>query len=175
VNNLLYALVSLFLIFTQPILGGDNHATAQEPPTPPPIAVEPQYLQEIPKLEPVAQIQTPLPEPVAPVYIEAAAQADTTNLYDPGQCTWYVKSMKPEIPNTWGDAIDWYANAQAQGWPTGSEPRVGAAGWRYGHIVYIKAVDPINQTVTYTDMNGRYIPYEIGERTVAQSTLMYIY
>lgn len=95
------------------------------------------------------------------------------NGYQPGQCVWYVKNLKPEIPNSWGSAVSWYANAQADGWETGTEPRVGAVGWTSGHVVYITGVS--GNTVTYTDMNGRWIPYEVGSGTVPASKYKYIY
>lgn len=96
------------------------------------------------------------------------------NLYEPGQCVWAIKNWRPEIPNTWGNATDWLANAQAQGWPTGSTPRVGAVGWTYGHVVLITAVHK-NGTVDIKDMNGRYVPFEIGYGTYPSNKYQYIY
>lgn len=95
------------------------------------------------------------------------------NWYTPGQCTWGVKNWRPDIPNNWGNAYEWLSNARAIGWPTGNKPRVGAIGWTYGHVVLIIGVS--GSTVTYKDMNGRWIPYEIRTGTVPASKYVYIY
>lgn len=96
------------------------------------------------------------------------------NSYEPGQCVWFIKNMRPEIPNSWGSAGSWLASAQAQGWPTGSTPRVGAVGWTPGHVVLITAVNK-DGTVDITDMNGRWTPYEIGYGTYSSGKYQYIY
>jgi surface antigen len=96
------------------------------------------------------------------------------NSYQPGQCVWYVKNLKPEIPNGWGNASNWLYAAQADGWATGTEPRVGAVGWTSGHVVFITGVNS-DGTVNYTDMNGNWIPYEVGSGTVSASKYQYIY
>lgn len=96
------------------------------------------------------------------------------NLYEPGQCTWYVKNRRPDLPNNLGDASNWLYNAQSQGMATGSIPRAGAVGWRTGHVVYIESVNP-DGTVNYSDMNGGWVPFEIGHGTVPAGSLIYIY
>ena len=61
-----------------------------------------------------------------------------------GQCTYYV-ATKVAFP--WiGNAFQWYGNAQAAGWPTGSTPRAGAilVDWEnryYGHVAYVEGVN----------------------------------
>lgn len=96
------------------------------------------------------------------------------NTYEPGQCTFWVKNKRPDIPNNWGDASAWLGNAQRQGWPTGTTPVAGAVGWTSGHVVYIEAVNS-DGTVTYSDMNGRWVAWEIGGGTVPASKYVYIY
>lgn len=96
------------------------------------------------------------------------------NLYDAGQCVWYVKNLRADIPNNWGNASDWLYNARAQGWETGSVPRVGAVGQEGNHVVLITAVNP-DGTVTTTEMNEYYIPFQITSRTVPASFFTYIY
>lgn len=96
------------------------------------------------------------------------------NMYEPGQCVWAIKNWRPEIPNTWGSAVSWLSNAQADGWPTGSTPRVGAVGWTNGHVVLITAVNK-DGTVDIKDMNGRWVPFEIGYGTYPASKYLYIY
>lgn len=96
------------------------------------------------------------------------------NTYTAGNCTWYVKSLRPDIPNNWGNASDWLANARAQGWPTGATPTVGAIGWTSGHVVVITSING-DGTVGITDMNGKFILYEIGHYTYLASKYTYIY
>ena len=61
-----------------------------------------------------------------------------------GWCTWYVATRRP-IP--WrGNAIDWYGNAGAMGYPEGMQPRVGAimvtteSPIGLGHVAYVENV-----------------------------------
>jgi LysM repeat protein len=63
-----------------------------------------------------------------------------------GWCTWYVATRRP-VP--WrGNAIDWYHNAAAMGYPEGSKPVVGAimvtteSPIGLGHVAYVEAVYP---------------------------------
>lgn len=96
------------------------------------------------------------------------------NSYQAGQCVWFIKNMRPEIPNNWGSAGSWLGAANSQGWPTGSTPKVGAVGWTSGHVVLITAVNS-DGTVSYTDMNGRWVPFEVGYGTKPASYYQYIY
>lgn len=77
------------------------------------------------------------------------------NTYTIGQCTWYVASQR-QVPSNWGNASDWLYNAQAQGWSTGSEPRVGAIAWarNYGHVAIVRSVNP-DGTISIQEMNFR--------------------
>jgi LysM repeat protein len=63
-----------------------------------------------------------------------------------GWCTWYVASRRP-VP--WGgNAIEWYGNARAMGFPVGSQPKVGAimvtteSPIGLGHVAYVEQVYP---------------------------------
>lgn len=118
----------------------------------------------------------PIPTPVIPA--QTASQpfygVFPGNLYDPGQCTWYVKNRKPSLPNDLGDASNWLFSAQARGMATGTTPRIGAVGWTSGHVVFVESVND-DGTVNVSDMNGRYIPYEIGHWTYPASKYVYIY
>lgn len=117
-----------------------------------------------------------LDKPVASqrAVVGAVRSSGGVNTYEPGQCVWALKEWRPELPNTWGSATTWLSRAEAMGWPTGSEPRVGAVGWVYGHVVLIIAVNS-DGTVDYKDMNGRWIPFEIGYGTKDASYYKYIY
>lgn len=69
--------------------------------------------------------------------------------YDPGQCTWYVAGALAWVRGGWGNAGDWAANAQAQGFQLTLIPTVGAvvvyaAGDGYslfGHCGIVESVD----------------------------------
>jgi surface antigen len=61
-----------------------------------------------------------------------------------GQCTWYVAS-KRFVP-WFGNAIEWYANAQQYSFAEGQAPKVGAimvtSESGYGHVALVEAVYP---------------------------------
>ena len=74
-----------------------------------------------------------------------------------GWCTWYV-STRRYVP--WmGNAIEWFRNAAAMGFPEGQAPRPGAimvtreSGW--GHVAYVESVDPDGKGWTVSEMNFR--------------------
>lgn len=98
------------------------------------------------------------------------------NTYEPGQCVWHVKNLKPELPNNLGNADTWYARATAQGMATGTEAAVGAAGVRKAgmHAVYVTAVHG-DGTITISEMNYNYIPYSTRTRVANASDFYYIY
>jgi surface antigen len=61
-----------------------------------------------------------------------------------GWCTWYVATRRP-VP--WrGNAIEWYGNARAMGFPVGSQPQAGAimvtteSPIGLGHVAYVEQV-----------------------------------
>lgn len=110
----------------------------------------------------------------APTLPKLGGFSSSGNSYEPGQCVWALKNWRPELPNTWGNASDWLYNAQRDSWATGSTPRVGAVGWTPTHVVLIVGVNK-DGTVDIKDMNGRYIPYEIGHGTYPASKYQYIY
>ncbi len=94
------------------------------------------------------------------------------NLYDLYSCTWWVKYNRPDIPNSWGNATDWFYNAQQQGYSTGTVPRAGAVGWRYSHVVYVFSVH--GDTITIGDGNYDYNgSYRVREASASE--FQYIY
>lgn len=96
------------------------------------------------------------------------------NGYYWGQCTWYVASRRP-VPGNWGNAYNWYYNAQRSGFSTGSVPRVGAIGWeRSNHVVYVESVNG-DGTVTISEMNWGGRPGVLHYRTEPASRFLYIY
>jgi hypothetical protein len=79
-----------------------------------------------------------------------------SNRFDWGYCTWWVAQRRAV---TWrGNAIEWYGNAQAQGYAVGETPTPGAilvrrsAYWGgYGHVAYVESVE--GTTFTVSEMN----------------------
>jgi surface antigen len=91
------------------------------------------------------------------------------NHFSYGYCTWYVANRRC-IP-WFGNAWEWYGQAQAYGYPVGSQARVGAvAVWdqrmsSYGHVAYVESVQSDGFTVSemnynaWGQVNSRFVPY----------------
>ena len=78
------------------------------------------------------------------VTIGAPTGPFASNRFGWGWCTYYVASRR-DI--TWaGDAYQWFANAQSQGYSVGSSPETGAVmvTWEsgLGHVAYVESVNP---------------------------------
>lgn len=99
---------------------------------------------------------------------------DSSNTYVWGQCTWYAKSKRPDLPNGLGNGGQWVAIAAAMGFATGSTPRAGAIGEQPGHVVYVESVNK-NGTVNISEMNYNGGVGVVNHRTVPASTFKYIY
>jgi surface antigen len=110
----------------------------------------------------------------APRTIQTFAASSAGNTYYQGQCTWYVKNRRPDLPNRLGNGGQWVANAAAQGFATGSTPRAGAVGEQPGHVVYVESVNG-DGTVNISEMNYNGGVGVVHNRTVAASTFTYIY
>ena len=66
---------------------------------------------------------------------------NSSNTYAWGNCTWYVKNKRPDLPNNLGNANTWVAFAAQQGLATGTTPAVGAVA-QYGmHVAYVESVN----------------------------------
>ncbi|MEO8691529.1 MAG: LysM peptidoglycan-binding domain-containing protein [Candidatus Saccharimonas sp.] len=124
------------------------------------------------------------PKPVyAPTAVNYAAPANVShgsygssagNTYAWGQCTWYVKQRKPNLPNQLGNAgYNWLSGAQAAGFATGAEARPGAIGVQAGHVVIVEAVH--GGLVDVSEMNYAGSVGIVHYRTVSASTFSYIY
>jgi surface antigen len=120
-----------------------------------------------PKAEPIVQIT----EQMQPAKFIAASSAGNT--YTKGQCTWYVKSRRPDLSNGLGNGGQWVANAAARGFATGTTPRAGAVGEQPGHVVYVESVS--GDMVNISEMNFNGGVGVVHNRTVAASTFKYIY
>lgn len=121
-----------------------------------------------------AQAALPQSLQVPKVYQAPRAYTTSGNTYTPGYCTWYVKNARPNIPNGWHDASNWYGAAQSSGWPTGAVPRVGAVAWAkgYGHVALVTGISGGNVIVTEMNVNGWNV---VSSRTTPASDWLYIY
>ena len=93
-----------------------------------------------------------------PQVISAPSGGAYPNHFAYGYCTYYVATRRP-IP-WFGNAIEWWPNARAYGYPEGSTPRVGAvmvtSESSVGHVAYVESVSGSSWTVSemnYTAWN----------------------
>ena len=99
------------------------------------------------------------------------------NTYAGGNCTWWVKSKRPDLSNGLGNANTWYARAQAMGYKTGTMAKTGAvgtttAGW-LGHVVYVeKWLGDGKILISEMNFAGT---YSQRERVADESEFVYIY
>ena len=95
-----------------------------------------------------------------------APGGQSTARFPYGYCTWYVASRRA-VPWT-GDAWQWFGQAQAYGYATGSTPKPGAimvtweSGW--GHVALVESVNPDGSWLV-SEMNF------VGFGVVSQRTL----
>jgi len=105
----------------------------------------------------------------------AQALSDT---YVRGQCTWYAKYRRPDLPNNLGNANTWYVRAAADGYRVGSSPRAGAVGattaGALGHVVYVEKVYR-NGRIKLSEMNYGGGVGIVHVRTASASSFKYIY
>ncbi len=130
-------------------------------------------IQEAPK--PVAApLIAPAPSFALPSYGFVGGYSNNT--YAWGNCTWYVASRR-SVPPFWGNARDWYYNAQFSGYSVGSEPAVGAIAWTgagyYGHVGYVESVSGGMVTISEMNYGGNF--GRITRRTTSASSFRYIY
>jgi surface antigen len=112
-----------------------------------------------------AQAQANLTSAQAEEYRQLAAMAAATavpagvngswpNHFSYGYCTWYVAN-KRYIP-WYGNAIEWWPNAQSYGYAEGQAPAVGAVmvtrESSAGHVAYVESVNG-DGSWTVTEMN----------------------
>ncbi|MFT4532399.1 MAG: LysM repeat protein [Candidatus Saccharimonadales bacterium] len=105
--------------------------------------------------------------------VSAPLGSSVGNRYTAGNCTWYAKSRRPDMPNNLGNAATWVSRAASQGLATGGSPRAGAIGQRGNHVVYVESVNA-DGTVNISEMNYRAL-YAVTTRTVAPTYFSYIY
>jgi surface antigen len=114
--------------------------------------------------------------PAASAYVPLTHFAYAGNGYAYGYCTWYVANRR-SIPSFWGNANQWYYNAQASGFSVGYSPAPGAIAWTgsgyYGHVAYVESVSGGSVTVSEMNYNGNW--GRVTWRTVPASSFRYIY
>lgn len=110
------------------------------------------------------------------VRVTSYASNSAGNTYAPGNCTWYAKSKRPDLPNNLGNANTWYQNAAAQGFNVGTAPKKGAIAQAINemHVAYVEGVSLDGSTVTISEMNYGGL-YRMNTRTVPASQFIYIY
>lgn len=125
----------------------------------------------------VAQVLQAAPAATGMVGSSAVAQTRGVipgNGYVPGNCTWYVKNRRADIPNNLGNGGSWVGNAAARGFATGTAPAVGAVAEQPGHVAYVEAVNA-DGTVSISEMNYAGGLGQVHYRTAPASMFRYIY
>jgi len=88
------------------------------------------------------------------------------NHFSFGYCTYYVATRR-YIP-WFGNAIDWWPNARAYGYPEGQTPQVGAVmvtrESAVGHVAYVESVS--GNTFVVSEMN--YTAWDVVDRRTIQ-------
>ena len=98
------------------------------------------------------RVAAPKPTP-APVRSQGSFNSGG-NLYSPGNCTFFAKSRRPDLPNSLGNADTWLIRAQKLGLPTSNTPSVGAVAVAYGmHVAIVEQVN--GNQILISDMNYR--------------------
>lgn len=105
-----------------------------------------------------------------------AAAGNALN-YIVGQCTRWVAENASWVPKGWGNAIDWFGNAQKSGFQTGQTPVPGAIavwGKAYGDAGHVAIVQSVDQAGGFVVSEENYLnPGTVDLRNVTtQSGLL---
>ena len=98
------------------------------------------------------------------------------NLYDWGQCTYYVIDRRSQagsaISTYWGDAKYWAGAAQADGFRVDSTPAVGSimqsTTGQYGHVSYVESINS-DGSLLVSETNYNTAPGVTDYRTIPAS------
>jgi surface antigen len=123
----------------------------------------------------------------------AAPQGATTsgNGFSYGQCTYYAEQEAGQYAGVWpyfhGNALQWTANAAANGWTVGSGPRIGSVivfqpgvdgAGDLGHVAFVTNYYPSTNQVVISEMNFEGLGV-VDTRTITNGTdnpgISYIY
>ncbi|HSC20430.1 MAG TPA: CHAP domain-containing protein, partial [Solirubrobacterales bacterium] len=89
------------------------------------------------------------------------------NGYPEGQCTWWAKHMRPDLPlfpGTSGDADHWAQSARRAGLQVGSQAKPGAivvfqpgqeGAGEHGHVAYVQSVNGALMTISEANYLNR--------------------
>ena len=98
--------------------------------------------------------------------VKFAGTGPYPNHFSFGYCTWYVATRR-YVP-WFGNAIDWWPNARAYGYPEGGTPQVGAIlvtrESAIGHVAYVESVS--GNSFTISEMN--YTAWNVVDRRTIQ-------
>lgn len=111
------------------------------------------------------------------VVVDKSASGSAGNTYAPGNCTWYVKSKRTDLPNMMGNAKYWYSSAKARGYRTGTVAKTNAVGVSFGgwagHVVYVeKWLGDGKILISEMNVSGL---YSQQSRIADESEFVYIY
>lgn len=131
------------------------------------------FITPHPLRKPLKPLTTVEAAPLA--LVKVARPPVAGNTYYAGQCTWYAKDRRPDLPNNLGNADTWADRAAAQGWRVDGAPEVGDIGMTraYMHVVYVEAVNG-DGSVTISEMNF-VSEYVVSTRTAPVSEFIYIH
>lgn len=95
------------------------------------------------------------------------------NLYDYGQCTWYVfnkrASINKNISTYWGNANMWSIKAQKDGYLINHQPKVGSIGQTVkgplGHVFFVERLND-DGSILISETNYLTPPAIVGYRTI---------
>lgn len=135
------------------------------------LVVKGNAVQGTPTVSPVASrapVSTTVTNYVTPVFAHS-------NLYDYGQCTWYVfnkrASMGKGISTYWWHARNWANGAIKDGYTVNRTPAYGAIAQTsdgyYGHVAFVERVNG-DGTILVSEMNYATGAGVIGYRTLNQ-------
>lgn len=106
------------------------------------------------------------------------------DLYPIGQCTWWVATLRPDLPffsGTAGDARNWARSAEKLGFPVDAKPSPGdvavfqpgqyGAG-KFGHVAYVKAVNGNKIVISEANYGAR---HPGSTRTIDSAGLAFIH
>lgn len=87
--------------------------------------------------------------------VAQTAVKTATNSYSWGQCVYWAKSKRPDLPTGLGNANTWYSRARAMGFAVGAAPRIGAvATTTRGVRGHVSIVEQIKGNMIYvSEMN----------------------
>ncbi len=154
------------------VVAGSTPAPTLAPSAPTPPAT-PAPTPTPPPATPAPVVAAPVATPVA---VRLAAQTTYANNYSYGYCTYYVATRR-NIPGNWGNAVNWYYQAQLAGYRVGAAPAAGAIAWTgagsAGHVAYVEQVSGTQVYLSEMNFNGNW--NRVTYRWAPASSFRYIY